>query len=84
MPVWKARAIAALTHDLGQEAIAYADRMLAATPAKLRLVDAERLVDEARLYFDPDRAAADEEHELEQAWGVALPPWWPGHHARCS
>ena len=33
-------------------------------PSKIGLVDAARLVQEARLYFDPDRAIADEEHEL--------------------
>ena len=46
------------------EAVAFADRLICATPTKIGLVDAARLVDEARLYFDPDRAVADEEHEL--------------------
>ncbi len=46
------------------EAVAFADRLICATPAKIGLVDAARLVQEARLYFDPDRAIADEEHEL--------------------
>ena len=64
MPVWRARAISRETHDLGIDAVAYADRLIAATPAKIGLVDAARLVDEARLYFDPDRALADEEHQL--------------------
>jgi hypothetical protein len=62
--VWRARAISRETHDLGVEAVAYADRMIAAVPDKVRLVDATKLVDEARLYFDPDRAIADEEHQL--------------------
>ena len=44
--------------------MAFADRLICAAPDKIRLVDAERLVEEARLYFDPDRAVADEEHEL--------------------
>src|SRR4051794_32635829 len=64
VPVWRARAIAHETHDLGPAAVAYADRLIAATPEKVRLVDAARLVEEARLYFDPDRALAEEEHQL--------------------
>jgi hypothetical protein len=64
VPVWRARQIARETHDLSVEAVAYADRLITAVPAKIRLVDAARLVNEARLYFDPDRALADEEHEL--------------------
>ena len=64
VPVWRARAISRHTHDLGLDAVAFADRLITATPDKIRLVDAERLVEEARLYFDPDRALADEEHEL--------------------
>src|SRR6478736_2298173 len=64
VPVWRARAISRETHDLGPEAVAFADRLIAATPSKIGLVDAARLVQEARLYFDPDRAIADEEHEL--------------------
>ena len=64
VPVWRARLIAALAHDLGLEAVAYADRLISATPEKIWLIDAEKLVDEARLYYDPDRADADEEHEL--------------------
>jgi hypothetical protein len=38
--------------------------LIAATPAKINQVRAERLVQEARLYFDPDRALADEEEAL--------------------
>ncbi len=44
----------------------FADRLIAATPAKINQVRAERLVQEARLYFDPDRAVADEEEALAQ------------------
>ena len=64
VPVWRARAIARETRDLSVEAVAFADRLICATPSKVRLVDATKLVDEARLYYDPDRAVADEEHEL--------------------
>src|SRR3954447_9864976 len=66
IPVWRARAIAHETHDLSPDAVAFADRLISATPTKTRLVDARRLVDEARLYFDPDRAIAEEEHQLDR------------------
>ena len=62
--MWRARAISRETHDLAVEAVAFADRLISATPDKIRLVDAARLVEEARLYFDPDRAIAEEEHQL--------------------
>ncbi len=64
VPVWVARAISRETHDLGPDAVAFADRLISSTPDKIRQVDAARLVEEARLYYDPDRAIADEEHEL--------------------
>ena len=64
VPVWRARLISRETHDLGVEAVAFADRLICAVPDKIRLVDAAKLVDEARLYCDPDRAVADEDHEL--------------------
>ena len=38
--------------------------MIAATPDKIGSVLATKLVQEARLYFDPDRAVADEEEAL--------------------
>jgi hypothetical protein len=66
VPVWRARAIAAETHDLSVDAAGFADRLICATPTKIRLVDARRLVDEARLYYDPDRAPAEEEHQLSR------------------
>ena len=66
VPVWRARAISRHTHDLGPDAVAFADRLIAATPDKVHQLDALRLVEEARLYFDPDRALADEEHELSR------------------
>src|SRR3954462_3064249 len=64
VPVWRARLISRETHDLSPEAVAFADRLISATPSKIGLVDAARLVQEARLYFDPDRAVADEAEEL--------------------
>ncbi len=67
VPVWLARTISRETHDLSVEAVAYADRLISATPDKVRQVNAARLVDEARLYFDPDRAVEDERRQLESA-----------------
>ena len=64
VPVWRARLIARETTDLSVEAALFADRLIAATPSKINQVRAERLVQEARLYFDPDRAVADEEEAL--------------------
>ena len=63
-PVWRARQIAQQTADLSIEAALFADRLIAATPEKIGQVDAERLVREARLFFDPDRAADDEQQAL--------------------
>ena len=73
LPVWRARAIAGLTVDLSPDAVAHADRLLAATPARISTVHAHRLVDEARLYADPDRAAEDERIHLDGR-GVWLNP----------
>jgi len=62
--VWRARLISRETHDLPSEAAAFADQLISATPGKLGLVNARKLVDEARLFFDPDRAKADEDEAL--------------------
>ena len=64
VPVWRARLIARETRDLSLEAAAFADRLISATPEKIGSVLAGKLVQEARLYFDPDRAIADEEEAL--------------------
>ncbi len=64
VPAWRARLIARETTDLSLEAASFADRLIAATPTKVGLVNATGLVAEARLYFDPDRAVADEEQAL--------------------
>ncbi len=56
--------IARETRDLSLEAAAFADRLVAATPDRIGQVQAARLVQEARLYFDPDRAIADEDEAL--------------------
>jgi len=64
VPVWRARLIARETTDLSIEAALFADRLIAATPRRIGQVQAARLVQEARLYFDPDRVIADEEEAL--------------------
>ena len=69
VPVWRARQIAQHTTDLSAEAALFADRLIATTPTKIGRVEAERLVNEARLYFDPDRAV-DEEHQALAKRGV--------------
>lgn len=66
VPVWLARRIAALTTDLCWDAVVRADKLLSATPERMNEVHAEKLVHEVRLYFDPDRAAADEAGALEK------------------
>jgi hypothetical protein len=73
VPVWRARMVARLTTDLSLEAAAFADRLVAATPEKINQVHATQLVAEARLYFDPDRAVADEEAALARR-GVWVRP----------
>ena len=64
VPVWRARLIARETTNLSEKAVSFADRLIAATPRRIGQVQAARLVQEARLYFDPDRAVADEEEAL--------------------
>ncbi|SDS74951.1 hypothetical protein SAMN04488570_2600 [Nocardioides scoriae] len=61
---WRARRIAQDSRDLGPDAVAHADRLISATPTRISKIDARRLVDEARLYFDPDRACEDERRQL--------------------
>ena len=73
VPAWIARAIARETGDLSLEAAAFADRMIAATPHQIGRVAASRLVQEARLYFDPDRAVDDEQQALAKR-GVWMRP----------
>ena len=64
VPVWRARLIARETTDLSVKAALFADQLIAATPRRIGQVKAAQLVQEARLYFDPDRAIADEEEAL--------------------
>ena len=71
IPPWRARLVACLTKDLTAEAALFADRLIAATPERVTKVNAARLVQEARLYFDPDRAI-DDEQKAAAARGVLV------------
>ena len=53
VPVWVARAISRETHDLGPDAVAFADRLISSTPDKIHQVDAVRLVEEAPVVLRP-------------------------------
>ncbi|WP_030485100.1 HNH endonuclease signature motif containing protein [Nocardioides aequoreus] len=67
IPVWRARAISRETRDLSLDAALHADRLLCAVPDRLdqlTAAGAARLVHEARLHADPDRARADEDEAL--------------------
>jgi hypothetical protein len=64
VPVHQATHVARHTRDLTPSAAAHADELVSADPARLGAVRAERLVDEARLYHDPDRAIDDELQSL--------------------
>ncbi len=66
VPVWLGRSIARETHDLSEIAVAHADRLICAVPGKIGQVRARRLIDEARLYHDPDRAQEDERQALAE------------------
>ncbi len=66
VPVWLGRSIARETHDLSEIAVAHADRLICAVPVKIGQVRARRLIDEARLYHDPDRAQEDERQALAE------------------
>ncbi|WP_030485447.1 HNH endonuclease signature motif containing protein [Nocardioides aequoreus] len=72
--VWRARAISRETRDLSLDAALHADRLLCAVPDRLEQLSAAgaaRLVHEARLHADPDRARADED-EAQARRGVWL------------
>lgn len=65
VPAYAARTISRDTHDLSAPAARRADRLVCAVPDKIGQVRARRLIDEARLWHDPDRAVEDERHALE-------------------
>ncbi len=64
VPAWRARQAAALTTRLTPEMVTRVDKMLASDPQHLTLVRAQRVVEEAVLYYDPDRVVADEQAAL--------------------
>jgi hypothetical protein len=64
VPVWLARRIAALTTDLSWDAVVFADKLVSATPERMNEVRADKIVHEARLYFDPDRAQAEDDDAM--------------------
>jgi hypothetical protein len=64
VPVWLARRAAQQARDLSVEAAAYADRLLAWQSRRLNPTRVDRLVDEARLYHDPDLARERENAAL--------------------
>ncbi|MQW74900.1 HNH endonuclease [Nocardioides sp. dk4132] len=56
VPVWKARRLAELTTKLPPEGADFVDRQLAGTVGKVGWAMTERLVDQARVLFDPEAA----------------------------
>ena len=78
---WRARRIAALTHDLSPQAAAYVDEQLAPVADSCGVVKIQRLVQEAIAAFDPE-TQKDLEDEAKAAWGMRLEhytgPVWAG------
>ena len=64
--LWLARAAAQEARDLNADAAGHADRLLEWQAGRLNPTRVRRLVDEAQLYLDPDRAAEDERHARER------------------
>ncbi|MQW75626.1 DUF222 domain-containing protein [Nocardioides sp. dk4132] len=56
VPVWKGRRIAQLTLSLPPDGAEFVDRQLAGTVGKVGWATIERLVDQARVTFDPEGA----------------------------
>lgn len=74
LPLHLARYVAEHTRDLSEEAVGYADRLVTRDHARLTRPRIRTLVDEARLYHDPDRQL-DRELQALAARNVTL---WPG------
>jgi hypothetical protein len=64
VPVWLAREAARESRDLCVSAAKHADELLSWRPKDLNPHRVKTLVHEARLYADPDRAAADHDRAL--------------------
>ena len=58
LPVWRARRVAASTRTLPAEAAGFVDRQVAGVAHRIGLTGLDRLVEEARVRFDPGTAAA--------------------------
>jgi hypothetical protein len=58
LPAWKARRIAQATRTLSQEAAAFVDQHLAGVAARVSYAQLDRLIEEARVRFDPEQAEA--------------------------
>ena len=58
LPAWRARKIAQSTRTLSQEAAAFVDQHLAGVAHAVSYAQLERLIEEARVRFDPDAAEA--------------------------
>ncbi|WP_166139047.1 HNH endonuclease signature motif containing protein [Nocardioides ochotonae] len=59
VPLWKARRLAQLTTALPMDGAEFVDRQLAAFVGKISWAGIERLVDQARVAFDPEGAEED-------------------------
>ena len=59
VPLWKARRLAQLTTTLPLDGAEFVDRQLAAFVGKVSWAGIERLVDQARVAFDPEGAEED-------------------------
>lgn len=78
VPVHVARHIARHTLDLTKDAANQADRAVAGEPpSRIAKARALRLVDEVRLWFDPDRAVDDEQHALAARGAWTYPTGTP-------
>lgn len=64
VPLRIARHVAECTCDLSPDAADDVDRIVAAAPKQVAKVRVEQLVDEVRLWHDPDRAIDDEQRAL--------------------
>ena len=78
VPAHVARAVSRETHDLSREAALMADRLVCSVPDKINQVRARQLIDEARLWHDPDRAIDDERRLLEHRHVTLSRPTCPG------
>ena len=58
LPVWRARQIAQTTLSLPMEGAGFVDTHVAPVAARLSYAQLERVVEEARVRFDPDEAEA--------------------------